>query len=140
MEMNNLYWQWKSVQNVSKRLQNTAYAVCKDTLYISCGYGKLYLRWRNTWIKHTNGGGYRYKLVVEVIGHLNSCNILNLNSWILKLMLNFPELIHIAAHLLKVVLRVAEGSTDKEEVEYNVLSKNVTRDVSQSEKTLSEVI
>jgi hypothetical protein len=25
-------------------------------------------------------------------------------------------------------------------VEYNVLSKNVTRDVSQSEKTLSEVI
>jgi hypothetical protein len=30
-------------------------------------------------------------------------------------MLNFPELIHIAAHLLKVVLRVAEGSTDKEE-------------------------
>jgi hypothetical protein len=55
-------------------------------------------------------------------------------------MLNFPELIHIAAHLLIVVLRVAEGSTDKEEVEYNVLSKNVTRDVSQSEKTLSEVI
>jgi hypothetical protein len=30
-------------------------------------------------------------------------------------MLNFPELIHIATHLLKVVLRVAEGSTDKEE-------------------------
>jgi hypothetical protein len=32
-------------------------------------------------------------------------------------MLNYPELIHIAAHLLKVVLRVAEGSTDKEEEE-----------------------
>ena len=61
---------------------------------------------RITCIKHINGGGYRYKLVVKVISHLNSCNILNLNSWILKLMLNFPELIHIAAHLLKVVLQI----------------------------------
>jgi hypothetical protein len=46
---------------------------------------------------------------------LNSWIILNLDSWILKLMNFFPELIHIAAHLPKVVLRVAEGSTDKEE-------------------------
>jgi hypothetical protein len=35
----------------------------------------------------------------------------------LKLMNFFPELIHIAAHLPKVVLRVAEGSTEKEEEE-----------------------
>jgi hypothetical protein len=32
------------------------------------------------------------------------------------------------------------NSPDFLRVEYNVLSKNVTRDVSQSEKTLSEVI
>ena len=32
-------------------------------------------------------------------------------------MKNFPELIHIAAHFPKVVLRVAEGSTDREEEE-----------------------
>jgi hypothetical protein len=34
-------------------------------------------------------------------------------------MKNCPELIHIAAHLPKVVLRVAEGSTDKEVIYEN---------------------
>ena len=45
-------------------------------------------------------------------------------------MKNFPELIHIAAHLPKVVLRVAEGSTDKEEGFVEMGDNNWLQDVS----------
>ena len=99
---------------LSKGLQNTAYAVCIDTLYITY---KLWL-----WKILSAVAEYMYKtykrwwLSIKT-SLLNSCNILNLDSWILKLMNFFPELIHIAAHLPKVVLRVAEGSTEKEEEE-----------------------